>query len=143
MNSLTPFVHHQLEHRPGTSAAPSAASTRIQPPLGSAPLQPPAPPDNPGTQVPPPEFPLPAPAPHPSPDPLPSADIPITNGTPAGCFQKNASDFLQGQVPGVMAQYADGQFSFQQKSGSRQPAPENDAEAVQLLVDWREEAPYG
>ena len=43
MNSLEPFIRHELENQPGTAAAPQANSTRNAPPLGSMPLQPPAP----------------------------------------------------------------------------------------------------
>ena len=57
MNSLEPFIRHELENQPGTAAAPQASSTRNAPPLGSMPLQPPAAPDTPGTQLPPPEVP--------------------------------------------------------------------------------------
>lgn len=52
MNSLEPFIRHELENQPGTAAAPQASSTRNAPPLGSMPLQPPAAPDTPGTQLP-------------------------------------------------------------------------------------------
>ena len=51
MNSLEPFIRHELENQPGTAAAPQANSTRNAPPLGSMPLQPPAAPDTPGTQL--------------------------------------------------------------------------------------------
>ena len=51
MNSLEPFIRHELENQPGTAAAPQASSTRNAPPLGSMPLQPPAAPDTPGTQL--------------------------------------------------------------------------------------------
>lgn len=57
MNSLEPFIRHELENQPGTAAASQANSTRNAPPLGSMPLQPPAAPDTPGTQLPPPELP--------------------------------------------------------------------------------------
>ena len=40
MNSLEPFIRHELENQPGTAAAPQANSTRNAPPLGSMPLQP-------------------------------------------------------------------------------------------------------
>ena len=59
MNSLEPFIRRELENQPGTAAAPQANSTRNAPPLGSMPLQPPAAPDTPGTQLPPPELPQP------------------------------------------------------------------------------------
>ena len=63
-------------------------------------------------------------------------------GTPVACRQKNAAAFLKGQVPGVMAEYAPGLFSTEQRLHSSQPAPD-DSEGVQDLVDWREDAPYG
>ena len=65
-----------------------------------------------------------------------------TDGTPAACMQKNAKEFLAGNTPGVMAQYAPGLFSTEQKRNSRQPAPD-DPEAVKELVRLREEEPYG
>ena len=37
MNSLEPFIRHELENQPGTAAAPQANSTRNAPPLGSMP----------------------------------------------------------------------------------------------------------
>ena len=131
MNSLEPFIRHVLENQPGTAAAPQANSTRNAPPLGSMPLQPPAVPDTPGTQLPPPELPQPE-----------KPGVPMTDGTPMACRQKNAAAFLKGQVPGVMAEYAPGLFSTEQRLHSRQPAPD-DSEGVQDLVDWREDAPYG
>ena len=140
MNSLEPFIRHELENQPGTAAAPQANSTRSAPPLGSMPLQPPAAPDTPGTQLPPPE--VPGNPPHPEPGSAPQAGVPMTDGTPVACRQKNAAAFLKGQVPGVMAEYAPGLFSTEQRLHSRQPAPD-DSEGVQDLVDWREDAPYG
>ena len=131
MNSLEPFIRHELENQSGTAAAPQASSTRNAPPLGSMPLQPPAAPDTPGTQLPPPELPQPE-----------KPGVPMTDGTPMACRQKNAAAFLKGQVPGVMAEYAPGLFSTEQRLHSRQPAPD-DSEGVQDLVDWREDAPYG
>lgn len=136
MNSLTPFIRHELAHCPGETGAPQTCSSLLSPPLGKPPLQPPAPPDNPGTQLPPPEFPAPDQAPPPS-------AVPITDGTPAGCFQKNASDFLNGSVPGVMAHYGEGSFSTAQHTGAAQPAPDKDNTGVLELVNWREDAPYG
>ena len=65
----------------------------------------------------------------------------MTDGTPAACMQKNAKEFLAGNTPGVMAQYAPGLFSTEQKRNSRQPAPD-DPEAVKELVRLREEEPY-
>ena len=78
----------------------------------------------------------------PEPDLPPIQAIPMTDGTPAACMQKNAKEFLAGNTPGVMAQYAPGLFSTEQKRNSRQPAPD-DPEAVKELVRLREEEPYG
>ena len=36
------------------------------------------------------------------------AGIPMTDGTPAPCRQKNAASFLAGDTPGVMASYGHG-----------------------------------
>ena len=102
-------------------------SSRVSPPLGALPSQP----DSPEVQLPPPE-----------PDLPPIQAIPMTDGTPAACMQKNAREFLAGNTPGVMAQYAPGLFSTEQKRNSRQPAPD-DPEAVKELVRLREEEPYG
>ena len=133
MDSLTPFIRHELEDRPGVSAAPEASCSRCSPPLGKEPdpVQPPSPPDGPDVQLPPPEIP-----------PNEPSGVPMTDGTPVACRQKNAAAFLKGQVPGVMAEYAPGLFSTEQRLHSRQPAPD-DSEGVQDLVDWREDAPYG
>ena len=69
--------------------------------------------------------------------------IPMTDGTPAACYQKNAAAFLAGDVQtSVMAHYAHGLFSTEQKLDSREPAPD-DPEAVKKLAEWREDAPYG
>ena len=132
MNSLEPFIRHELENQPGTAAAPQTNSTRIAPPLGSMPLQPPAAPDTPGTQLPPPELPQPE-----------KPGVPMTDGTPAACRQKNAAEYLAGRSPGVMAQYGQGLFGPQQHTKSPHPAPEEDESGVLQLVEWREEAPYG
>ena len=102
-------------------------SSRVNPPLGALPSQP----DSPEVQLPPPE-----------PDLPPIQAVPMTDGTPAACMQKNAEEFLTGNTPGVMAQYAPGLFSTEQKRNSRQPAPD-DPEAVKELVRLREEEPYG
>ena len=102
-------------------------SSRVSPPLGALLSQP----DSPEVQLPPPE-----------PDLPPIQAVPMTDGTPAACMQKNAKEFLAGNTPGVMAQYAPGLFSTEQKRNSRQPAPD-DPEAVKELVRLREEAPYG
>ena len=133
MNSLEPFIRHELENQPGTAAAPQASSTRNAPPLGSMPLQPPAAPDTPGTQLPPPELPQPE-----------QPGVPMTDGTPMACRQKNAAAFLAGDVQtSVMAHYAPELFSTKQKLHSRHPAPDEDTTAVLELVEWREDAPYG
>ena len=134
MNSLTPFIHHALPDRPGPSSAPEANCSRCSPPLGKQPdpTQPPGDPSAPGTQLPPPELPQPE-----------KPGVPMTDGTPAACRQKNAQEFLAGKVPGVMAQYAPGLFSTLQHTHSAHPAPDEDADAVQQLVEWRENAPYG
>ena len=146
MNSLTPFIRHALDDLPGPAAAPENSCTRCSPPLGKEPpLQPPAPPDGPGTQLPPPDLPQPGQTPHPGTGgkPLGAHAVPMTDGTPAACRQKNAQEFLAGRVPGVMAQYAPGLFSTRQHLHSRHPAPDEDTGAVQALVEWREDAPYG
>ena len=82
------------------------------------PLQPPAAPDTPGTQLPPPEEPQPE-----------KPGIPMTDGTPVACRQKNAAAFLAGDVQtSVMAHYAPGLFSTKQKLHSRHPAPDEDTD---------------
>ena len=135
MDSLTPFIRHELEDRPGVSAAPEAACSRCSPPLGKEPdpVQPPSPPDGPDVQLPPPEIP-----------PNEPSGVPMTDGTPVACRQKNAAAFLAGDVQtSVMAHYAPGLFSTKQKLHSRHPAPDEDTAAVLELVEWREDAPYG
>ena len=144
MNSLTPFIRHELEHRPGSSAAPENSCSRCSPPLGKEPepVQMPGDPAAPGTQV-PPQVEQPGRTPHPGPDSAPHG-VPMTDGTPVACRQKNAKDFLAGDVQtSVMAHYAPGLFSTGQHTHSRHPAPEEDTAAVLELVDWREESPYG
>ena len=96
MNSLTPFIHHALPNRPGPSSAPEANCSRCSPPLGKQPdpTQPPGDPSAPGTQLPPPE--VPGNPPHPEPGSAPQAGVPMTDGTPAACRQKNAAAFLAG-----------------------------------------------
>ena len=37
MDSLTPFIRHELEHLPGTPAPSEAAGSRCSPPLGKQP----------------------------------------------------------------------------------------------------------
>ena len=143
MNFLTPFIHHALPDRPWPSSAPEANCSRCSPPLGKPPdpTQPHGDPPAPGTQLPPPE--VPGNPPHPEPGSAPQAGVPMTDGTPAACRQKNAQEFLAGKVPGVMAQYAPELFSTRQHTHSAHPAPDEDADAVQQLVEWRENAPYG
>ena len=144
MNSLTPFIRHELEHRPGSSAAPENSCSRCSPPLGKEPepVQMPGDPAAPGTQV-PPQVEQPGRTPHPGPDSAPHG-VPMTDGTPVACRQKNAKDFLAGDVQtSVMAHYAPGLFSTGQHTHSAHPAPEEDSAAVQELVTWREDAPYG
>ena len=69
--------------------------------------------------------------------------IPMTDGTPAACRQKNAAEYLAGRSPGVMTQYGGGLFGAEQHLHSRKPAPDEDESGVLQLVEWREEAPYG
>ena len=123
--SLTPFIRHELEHQPGTAAAPENSCTRCSPPLGREPdILLPGDPAAPGTQVPP--------------------QIETPGQTPAACYQKNAREFLAGDVQtSVMAHYAPGLFSTDQHTHSCHPAPDEDASQVLSLVDWREDAPYG
>ena len=144
MESLTPFIRRQLEDAPGPSSPPEEAGSRVSPALGQPPSteppkpgcgsqQPPSQPDGPDVQLPPPEV----------PQPRPDCGIPMTDGTPAACRQKNAAEYLAGRSPGVMAQYGDGLFGAEQHTKSRQPAPDKDESGVLQLVEWREEAPYG
>ncbi len=66
----------------------------------------------------------------------------MTDGTPAACRQKNAQEFLAGNVPGVMAQYAPGLFST--RSTPIPPIPPRTRMLLGAeLVEWRENAPYG
>ena len=165
--SLTPFIRHELEHQPGIAAAPENSCTRCSPPLGKEPepVQMPGDPAAPGTQV-PPQVEQPGRTPHPGPDSAPCTQVPpqietpgqtphpdtnsapqgvpMTNGTPAACYQKNAREFLAGDVQtSGMAHYAPGLFSTDQHTHSCHPAPDEDASQVLSLVDWREDAPYG
>ena len=144
MNSLTPFIRHELDEQPGASSAPENSCSRCSPPLGKEPepVQMPGDPAAPGTQV-PPQVEQPGRTPHPGPDSAPHG-VPMTDGTPVACRQKNAKDFLAGDVQtSVMAHYAPGLFSTGQHTHSAHPAPEEDTAAVQELVTWREDAPYG
>ncbi len=107
MDSLTPFVRHELE-LPDASFQPPDFSLRVEPD-----------PDEP---------------------------IPMTDGTPVACRQKNAEEFLDGTVSGVMAQYGEQLFGTEQNTDSAHPAPEEPDPAksgVLELVNWREDAPYG
>lgn len=97
------------------------------------PVSRPSQPDGPDVQLPPPEV----------PQPRPGCGIPMTDGTPAACRQKNAAEYLAGRSPGVMTQYGGGLFGAEQHLHSREPAPDEDQSGVLQLVEWREEAPYG
>ena len=144
MNSLTSFIRHEMDEQPGASSAPENSCSRCSPPLGKEPepVQMPGDPAAPGTQV-PPQVEQPGRTPHPGPDSAPHG-VPMTDGTPVACRQKNAKDFLAGDVQtSVMAHYAPGLFSTGQHTHSRHPAPDEDTAAVLELVDWREESPYG
>ena len=202
MESLTPFIRHELEDAPGPSGPPEETSSMVSPPLGAEPgqpvteppkpgrgsQQPPSQPDGPDVQLPPPEVPQPRPdcgIQHPGQvvlhttsqsasqtaplvgeplakrqsftecQSLPSIGevalrsndgevrIPMTDGTPAACRQKNAAEYLAGRSPGVMTQYGGGLFGAEQHLHSREPAPDEDKSGVLQLVEWREEAPYG
>ena len=76
MESLTPFIRHELEDAPGPSGPPEETSSVVSPPLGAGPgqppvteppkpgrgsQQPPSQPDGPDVQLPPPEVPQPRP----------------------------------------------------------------------------------
>ena len=145
MNSLTPFIRHEMDEQPGASSAPENSCSRCSPPLGKEPeapvILPPGDPTAPGTQV-PPHVETPGQTPHPDTNSVPQG-VPMTDGTPAACRQKNAAEYLAGRSPGVMAQYGDGLFGTEQHTKSRQPAPDKDESGVLQLVEWREEAPYG
>ena len=146
MNSLTPFIRHELDEQPGASSAPENSCSRCSPPLGKEPepVQMPGDPAAPGTQV-PPQVEQPGRTPHPGPDSAPHG-VPMTDGTPVACRQKNAAAFLAGEVPGVMAQYGGQLFGTEQNLDTAHPAPEEPDPAqsgVLDLVDWREDAPYG
>lgn len=76
--------------------------------------------------------------PHPGPGSAPQAGVPVTDGTPAACRQKNAAGFLAGDTPGIMAAYGGGE----REPGSDIPTLESE-DTVRDLVRWRQEAPYG
>lgn len=63
--------------------------------------------------------------------------VPMTDGTPAPCRQKNAASFLAGKTPGVMATYGPGE----REPGSPIPTLESE-DTVRALQHWREEAIY-
>ena len=142
MESLTPFIRHELEDAPGPSGPPEETSSVVSPPLGAIPGQPPVtepPKPGCGSQQPPsqpddPDVQLPPESEQPG--------VPMTNGTPVACRQKNAAEYLAGRSPGVMTQYGQGLFGPQQHTKSPHPAPEEDESGVLQLVEWREEAPY-
>ena len=76
--------------------------------------------------------------------PAKGSSIEGTDGTPAACYQKNAEDYLQGDVStSVMAQYGQQLFGTAQHTHSAHPAPDEDESGVEALVEWREDAPYG
>ncbi len=139
MNSLTPFIHHALPDRPGPSSAPEASCSRCSPPLGKQP-DPTQPPGDPR---------------HPAPSyPAGSARQSSAPGTgqrsagrcahdrrhPAACRQKTRRNFWPegARCDGAICP---GLFSTQQHTYSAHPAPEEDPEAVEQLVEWRENAP--
>ena len=91
----------------------------------------------------PPHIETPGQTPHPGTNSAPQS-VPMTDGTPAACYQKNAREYLSGDVQAsVMAHYAPGLFSTEQHTHSAHPAPDDDTASVLDLVDWREESPYG
>ena len=125
MESLTPFIRHELEDAPGPSGPPEETSSAVSPPLGVGPgqppvteppkpghssQQPPSQPDGPDVQLPPPEV----------PQPRPDCGVPMTDGTPAACRQKNAAEYLAGRSPGVMTQYGGGLYARNPGCGSQQ-----------------------
>ena len=48
MESLTPFIRHELEDAPGPSGPPEETSSMVSPPLGAEPGQPVTEPPKPG-----------------------------------------------------------------------------------------------
>ena len=79
--SLTPFIRHELEHQPGTAAAPENSCTRCSPPLGREPdILLPGDPAAPGTQV-PPQIETPGQTPHPDTNSAPQG-VPIQKNQP-------------------------------------------------------------
>lgn len=143
MNTLTPFIRHEMENQPGKDRPQGPSSSMVSPPLGKEPeLEPPSQPDNPGVQLPPPE--IPGQTPHPGPDSAPRSGIPMTDGTPAPSRQKNAADFLEGNTPGLMAYYQpENNVVHAEDVPPRKARPiQEDPETVLRLVEWREEATY-
>ena len=84
MNSLTPFIRHEMDEQPGASSAPENSCSRCSPPLGKEPeapvILPPGDPTAPGTQV-PPHVETPGQTPHPDTGSTPQG-VPMTDGTP-------------------------------------------------------------
>lgn len=148
MNTLSPFIHHDMDNLPGETAAPADSSSFNSPPLGKMPraadagttILPPSQPDNPGVQLPPPSV---SQTPHPGPESAPQGGIPYTHGTPAPGRQKNAASFLAGTTPGTMAIYMpeNNRMEHDAPPQAALPAQEDD-ETVERLVEWREEAAY-
>ncbi len=139
MNTLTPFVHHEMDNQPGTPGRPEASGSLKSPPLGRTPQ--PGPPPAPAPQPPA----GPGQTPHPGPGSVPRGGVPCTDGTPAACRQKNAASFLAGDTPGVMASYMPENNRVDPRGvppRKARPTQEDD-ETVQRLVEWREDAPYG
>ena len=149
MESLTPFIRHELEDAPGPSGPPEETSSMVSPPLGAEPgqlpvteppkpgrgsQQPPSQPDGPDVQLPPPEV----------PQPRPDCGIPMTDGTPDGLSAEERRRVSGRAVAGGDGPVrAAGCFGPQQHTKSPHPAPEEDESGVLQLVEWREEAPYG
>ena len=83
MNSLTPFIRHEMDEQPGASSAPENSCSRCSPPLGKEPeapvILPPGDPTAPGTQV-PPHIETPGQTPHPDTG-SPPQGVPMTDGT--------------------------------------------------------------
>jgi hypothetical protein len=126
MNTLTPFIRHEMDNLPNESGVPSSTDSRNSPPLGKPPEFLPSQPDDPNVQLPP---------------PVPRQAQPVcTDGTPLAAHQKNAEDFLKGNTSGIMEAFmpADAPDAPPQAAA---PTQEDD-EVVQRLVDWREEATY-
>ncbi len=69
----------------------------------------------------------------------------MTNGTPAACYQKNAREFLAGDVADQRdGHYAPGLFSTRPAHPFLPSGPGRGCfSGVLSLVDWREDAPYG